>query len=216
MARPKRQPGEPDVRQRIGDACWELLATRRISQITVGDVAERAHCNRGTFYYHYDDMNALVNTMIEHELTAECSLPAVMFYLTAGSGLPANDQELAARTGRVRLVMERGGMNLVFAKSLEVALGMWSAVLCPDGSPLEEKTRIAIEYAVGGTLGLLSLGHGPGSSANELEDRNAALEILADYAQHLIAKISAVQHIPEEALRSRLAIVASLARGTRT
>lgn len=181
----------------------------------MGDVAERAHCNRGTFYYHYEDMNALVDAMIEHELTAECSLPAVMFYLTAGSGLPADKQEMAARTGRVRLVMERGGMNLVFAKSLEVALGMWSAVLCPDGSPLEEETRIAIEYAVGGTLGLLSLGHELDAGADGFEERDAVFSTLTDCAEHLLAKISGSQGISEEALRARLAIVVSLAKNAR-
>ncbi|WP_147272898.1 TetR/AcrR family transcriptional regulator [Gordonibacter sp. 28C] len=213
MARPKKQPGEPDVRQRIGDACWELLETRHLRDMTVGDVTDRARCNRGTFYYYYTDLNDLVSSVLERELTADGSWPAAVFRLTAGQEPSENWQKSVRSIERVRLVMDRGGMGLVLAKTLEVAMRMWTTVLCPDGSPLKEEARLAIEYSVSGTLGLLALAGATKSGGTDAY--RPALMFLQSNAWFLLDKISAAQNVSENELRARLAIVARIAESTK-
>lgn len=50
----------------IDDACWSLLRERDFASITVGEIAERADINRGTFYRHYADKYEWLERQIEH------------------------------------------------------------------------------------------------------------------------------------------------------
>ncbi len=52
----------------IRDAFTELLQTTAADKITVTDIAQKAGLNRGTFYAHYEDINALVQS-IEDDIT---------------------------------------------------------------------------------------------------------------------------------------------------
>lgn len=52
----------------IQDAFIELLRSRSADRITVTDIAQKAGLNRGTFYAHYADINALVQS-IEDTIT---------------------------------------------------------------------------------------------------------------------------------------------------
>ncbi len=52
----------------IRDAFIELLGSTAADKITVTDLAQKAGLNRGTFYAHYEDINALVQS-IEDDIT---------------------------------------------------------------------------------------------------------------------------------------------------
>lgn len=49
----------------IDDACWSLLRERDFSAITVGEIAQLADINRGTFYRHYADKYDWLERQIE-------------------------------------------------------------------------------------------------------------------------------------------------------
>ena len=53
------------TRQAISDAMWQLIHEKDFSQISVGEIAERANINRVTFYRHYEDKYAWANSCIE-------------------------------------------------------------------------------------------------------------------------------------------------------
>lgn len=57
-------------KQMIKSAYFSLLKEKQPSKITVTDIVSTADINRGTFYSHYEDINALVNT-IEEEFINE-------------------------------------------------------------------------------------------------------------------------------------------------
>ena len=42
------------TRQAIHDAMWQLIREKDFSQISVGEIAQRANINRVTFYRHYE------------------------------------------------------------------------------------------------------------------------------------------------------------------
>ena len=57
--------------QRVNPPCLtELLKTKRIQDITVREISEKADINRGTFYLHYRDIFDLME-QIENELLEE-------------------------------------------------------------------------------------------------------------------------------------------------
>lgn len=74
-------PADPRVRrtrQLLQDAFMELLGQRAFESITVQDIAERATVNRATFYAHFEDKNALLDSMIHEQFRhdLEQKLPA--------------------------------------------------------------------------------------------------------------------------------------------
>ena len=47
-----------------------LMGTKPFSRITVSEIVERCGINRKTFYYHFEDMYALLRWMLEQETVA--------------------------------------------------------------------------------------------------------------------------------------------------
>ena len=58
------------TRRVIRQCLTELLKTKRIQDITVREISEKADINRGTFYLHYRDIFDLME-QIENELLEE-------------------------------------------------------------------------------------------------------------------------------------------------
>ena len=58
------------TRKMIREALTSLLAEKSFAAINVHDVAERATINRATFYAHYTDKFALLNTLIREDMAA--------------------------------------------------------------------------------------------------------------------------------------------------
>lgn len=54
----------------IREAFFELLKDVGFARITVADICRRAEINRGTFYLHFEDKFALLDTLIDEALTA--------------------------------------------------------------------------------------------------------------------------------------------------
>lgn len=75
MARPRKDQVEPLAPERIKEAFWVLLEKHDFKDITVTMITQEAHCNRGTFYYHFESMDALLNCILEEELISIHGLP---------------------------------------------------------------------------------------------------------------------------------------------
>ncbi|HEX8995148.1 MAG TPA: TetR family transcriptional regulator [Ktedonobacterales bacterium] len=74
-------PADPRVRrtrQLLQQAFRELLERQSFESITVQDIAERATVNRATFYAHFEDKYALLDSMIHEQFRSalEQKLPA--------------------------------------------------------------------------------------------------------------------------------------------
>ena len=51
----------------IIDSFWMLLEEKSLDKISVKDIIETAQINRNTFYYHFDDIYALLDTVFREE-----------------------------------------------------------------------------------------------------------------------------------------------------
>lgn len=80
MARPRKDQGDC-AEQRIKDAFWALLEQNDLKDITVSMITSKANCNRGTFYYHFNSLEELVDAIITDELFINSSVPRALFYL---------------------------------------------------------------------------------------------------------------------------------------
>lgn len=83
-------PADPRVRrtrQLLQHAFMELLQQRSFESITVQDIAERATVNRATFYAHFEDKHALLDSLIHEQFrrTLEQKLPPQGAPLRAGA-----------------------------------------------------------------------------------------------------------------------------------
>ena len=155
MARP-RKTDCVEARQRIMDGFWILLENHRLRDITIGMVVEQAQCNRGTFYYHYADMNDLLCAAIEHELIFERSIPEIIFDIAYNRETsPSRTIDESQQLYRLSLIMEQGGMDLVLAKAHTMVNGLWISVLAPDKGELPENVRIILEYYTTGMFGTI-------------------------------------------------------------
>ena len=157
MGRPRKNAGAPDARQRIIDAFWKLLESHRLKEITVGMIVREASCNRGTFYYHFNDMDALVFNAVEDELLGDSGVSKVVFDVVSGMDEKALAEALSGRRmERFSLLIRQGGRDVVERSIKTVIIDMWSAVLCPDGEELNQTTTLLIEYASSGIIGVIS------------------------------------------------------------
>ena len=55
------------TKKAIKDTFLELLEDRPLSQITVKDIVEKCGINRNSFYYHYQDIPALIEEIVTEE-----------------------------------------------------------------------------------------------------------------------------------------------------
>lgn len=56
------------TKKAIIDTFIELLGEKPLDKITVKDIVERCEINRGTFYYYYADIYALIEDIFENEV----------------------------------------------------------------------------------------------------------------------------------------------------
>lgn len=157
MARPRKNAEEPQLSDRLVEAFWRVLETTDLHDVTVRMVTDEAGCNRGTFYYHYASINALVYSAIEGLLLGDRTVPQTVFALAANAHVPGTFDEtvLDQRFRRFVLIMQQGEMLRVDAVVKSVAASMWRAALRPDGE-LKPETLLVIDSAVGGVMSLIT------------------------------------------------------------
>lgn len=217
MARPKKDANSVEARQRIIDGFWTLLEENRLSEITIGMVVEQAQCNRGTFYYHFDSLDALLHEAIERELLVERDIPGMIFELACGiEDAPSQRLSEANDLYRLSLIMDRGGLDMVAEEAKRTIVGMWTALLVPGQTELPEPTREVIEYFTSGTLGLIAY-----RFAREKEGRGGAVPSIAadDFlkrnAAFVIEQVARYQDMTEADVLARLHMASCLMQQTR-
>lgn len=210
MGRPRKDPEAQDARQRIVEAFWKLLEDCRLSELTVGAICAEAACNRGSFYYHFDDLDALVRTAVESELTDGGNVSNDVFNLATGADDDVFSRIMEGRRmRRVSLAMKRGGMDRVEAMVKKTMLGMWQTVLCPDGSDLLPETRFVIEYAVSGMLGVLAYKSRQDAAGAETP---VPERFMGEAASFMLSQIGEAQGVPQDEMLLRLKMLSRFMR----
>lgn len=163
MARPRKDAAGPSVEQRLEDAFWELIAETPIDRMTVGDLTARAGCNRGTFYYYYDDIYAMLDDMIDRNLPKE--LPGfLLMHFSGDTTTPDRDHELSRALQKYQhnvdhlcLLLANASSPLVNRRVKGAIMELWAgAFAAGQHASLEGDARIVLEFVVSGILGLMA------------------------------------------------------------
>lgn len=155
MARPKKDQAAC-AEERLIDAFWELLRDRQLRAITVRTIVEKAGVNRGTFYYHFADIDSLIHCALERELVTKHSLIHEMLLLVSGSIDEIPPEEANRHIHRTALLIQRGGTERVIDEIMDIAINVWQAALCPNGEALNEQTTLFVRYNISGIVGMFS------------------------------------------------------------
>ena len=144
------------MKARLADALWGCLETRRLTGVSVGDVIQEAGVSRGSFYYHFSDLDHLIAWALSQEMLNSDRRGNSFMALAAQVEPPAESETVSRSLSRVCLLLDRGGMGAVFDVALDAQLALWTKALCPEGELLPDEVVAQLEYAVGGTVGMLS------------------------------------------------------------
>lgn len=205
MARPKKDQ-EACAEERLIDAFWGVLETTPLRSMSIRTIAEHAGLNRGTFYYHFDDIDALTHRALEREMLERHSIMHEMLLLVSGAVDQIPPAEVARHMDKTALLIRQGGSDRVANEILGIAMRIWQAALCPTGEPLEERTQLLIRYNIYGIIGLFSSLARDG----QIMPSQEALEFQKWNAKKTIASMCEAQGIGQDLAIERLAAALSL------
>ena len=175
------------MKGRLADALWDCLETRSLTEVSVGDVIDAAGVSRGSFYYHFADLDHLVAWTLARELLDSDREGHSLVVLAAQEDAPAESEAVSRSLQRVCLLLDRGGMSAVYGVVLDAVLRLWEAALCPDGGPLPDEVVAQLEYAVGGLVGILAR-----ASVSTDAKRRVSIAFLHERHLWLVARVSEV------------------------
>lgn len=205
MARRKNDSNTLQAKEAIIESFWALLEDCSLNDLTVSQIALRSKCTRGTFYYHYADMGSLIHSAIENEVLGRDGAPSRIFSAMTATGAT---QPLIEFNGlpmyRMSLAMRRGGREIVEDVVTQAIMGMWKAVLCPDGEDLSTEAQIVVRYAICGILGLVRL---QGENSEDAATAEGVKKYLATIVSVQLEQLCQAQSISIDELKLRLAIV---------
>lgn len=151
------------TRRAIKETFIHLLEERPLNDITVKDIVERCGINRNSFYYHYQDIPALIEEIIKED--AEAIIRAYPSVTTIVDGFDAVI-EFAAQHRRAILHIYRSVSWEVFERKLmqvcEYFVGSYAdTALAQEPIPPEDRKTIVDYYkcvCFGLTIGWLDSG----------------------------------------------------------
>lgn len=156
MARPRKDAACAPARARLLNAFWALLETHSVHELTVGSVVEAAQCNRGTFYYYFADMDALIASAVREEVLGDEMLAMGVFLtLVRGDTEVLGERVSLARMKRVALAIRAGELTPVETAVRESVQRMWRERICAPGEELAPASAFALQFMVGGMLGFI-------------------------------------------------------------
>lgn len=202
MARPRKQAGQTDAGRRMMDSFWTLLETYTYPEITVSMIAGTAGCNRGSFYYHFSDVEDIATKAIERDCVRPDEVVERTYLMSTGG-----EREVAERLfgpevmRKVSLAVQGGCHDLLGRAMRKSADDAWAAMSARHGEEVTRAHRAVNRFAIGGLLSMMITV----SETPEAErDMDGLAAFLRDSTALFSQKVSAAQGVPQERLVERL------------
>lgn len=203
MARPKKDSEEKTAKERLADAFLRLLEKYDVSKISVEMLCREAHCNRGTFYYHFSDMDSLIEYVVESFFIAN-RFPQLTFDILAGTGDVSFSSLVTSEWLERIALLTRHGKSVLIERIWKFVLKVWTAILCSDGREMSDQTKLIIEYQLSGMLSMLSY---VGEASMKGHTMTPPVVFLSSVSKSAIHQICALEGITEEELKARFGMV---------
>lgn len=155
MARPRKSE-HASANAKLIDAFWTCLEDHRLTDITISAITKSAELNRGTFYYHFRDIDDLTARAIEVEFNSQALLPGIFDLIAGAPGSITAIELIQQRMQRLSLLIDRGGLDVLSMQIKRLVRQTWTAILCAEGESLKPETLFVIEYTTSGIIGLIA------------------------------------------------------------
>lgn len=157
MPRPKKDIVEKSGKERIKEAFWMLYTEKPIEQIGIKEIAALAGCNRTTFYYHYDNINAVLDE-IESDVVLKDGPQLFMNIINTEGNLNELMEYVKANETKIKIIchlLSSKGDPMFLHKMKSAMMEEWRKLLFPKDDHLPKDMHIMLEYFMGGSLSLM-------------------------------------------------------------
>lgn len=155
MGRPRKDSNTPEAKDQLISTFWNMLETRDMSDITVGSLVSEAGVNRGTFYYHYENMDDFIGAALERDIRGKGgNVETVFNMLTNANSL--GDQDRIENFRHIGMMMRKGGFHIANNKIKSIINDIWGEVICNNERPLKDETVIFFEFTISGIMGVMN------------------------------------------------------------
>lgn len=142
------------TRRAIAAGLKELMATRPLAELSVGDIARQCRVSRNTFYYHFKDKYDLLQWLFQDELSPLLEPHAASEDWAGGlQALCGHMQAEQAFYLRVLQVRERNIFGDCLMRFYERQLAL--AVCGPEGDPGAPSARLMARFYAHALVGVL-------------------------------------------------------------
>lgn len=190
MPRPKVIPGQPSAADRLEAAYWELLTERPYRDIAVGVLSKRARVNHNTFYYYFDNLTSMTETMVARTLSPELPRFLVSAMTTEDLDItkPWEYPWFQAAFQRLCLLVGPHGEPWIAQRIKDAVLTIWLESFDIDFRTLNRRDYLIATFAIGGMLAIL----GELGAAGTPEDYRLLAE--SDLGQTMRATVLRLMH----------------------
>ncbi len=157
------------------EAFWRLYAQKPVGKISVAELSALAGYNRGTFYLHWENLDALL-TQLKDSLLGEIRVcvAGCMKRLEAGEDSEAVMQDVldfytAHKTQLSLLLGSNGDPQFVDALKEEMK-PLWARYVLHKDEPMSDLAALSLEFTLSGVMFMLRkwIDNPEGVSAEEL------------------------------------------------
>lgn len=200
MARPRKSE-HASANAKLIDAFWACLEDHRLTDITISAITKNAELNRGTFYYHFRDIDDLTARAIEVEFNSQALLPGIFDLIAGAPGSITAIELIQQRMQRLSLLIDRGGLDVLSMQIKRLVRQTWTAILCAEGESLKPETLFIIEYTTSGIIGLIA---NETMRAPAQTSPDALNGFLARNSAFLLEQIGNAQGVPRNIILERI------------
>lgn len=157
MGRAKNDSGVLSGKERIKMAFWELYQKKTLDNIGVKEIAALARCNRTTFYYHYENIDAVLEE-IEAEVILTGAPQALVIIMQTDGGLQDLNpiiEENGEKIHKICHLLSSKGDPAFAGKLKKAMLEEWRKALGCEAEELPIEKKLLLEFFMGGSLSLM-------------------------------------------------------------
>lgn len=187
MPRPRKNNGVPPMKEQIERAFWDCFEQKPLEKISVKEVCQMAGCNKTTFYYHFQDLREVLDSIEAKCLPLEA--PDILSNL-----ITAEDREALAerfidamgdRFEKYCTLLSSHGDPDFAKKAKEIMLERWCQKTGLDYERLSAEDQMAIRFAMGGSISIFA-DHGDGAPFDPKVFAAAILDMIIPLASRLL------------------------------
>lgn len=157
MGRPRYNRNDETARERLEATFWSMLAEESYQNLSVVRLCQKAHVNKNTFYYHFDNIGDLATCATDSLLEPQFVF-AVFEAMQQNTQIPdcISMQEFDKRLNRLCLLADEKASPQLRSMLRDAIVRSWSTKLEIDIAGLDLPDRASFEFLIGGLMGLLA------------------------------------------------------------